>query len=364
MTWLKTIRSAIIAAILAAAPVPTIAFASAPFPDQATWGGTSGGSANAQTLTIANYSARLAGVPLRFIAGFTNSAAATLNVSGTGAASIYKPTGGGPQLLAGGEIVAGQLQTVTWDGSRYMLVPPQPQLVSGFLGLQTQVTSVTQVNITAIAVTVTDAAGYGYRLSSVNVTCAITTAGINGLDTGAEAASTWYSTWIAYNPATATSGCLLSTATSAPTLPAGYTAYLRTGWVRNDASSNFWFTLQRGARAQVIIGTNPTTLPVVASARTTFPTAEPVGNFVPPTARSIYLGIIDDGGGGAGSFCYVAPSASYTTGTAFAATNYYNSGPAMLFVSMALESSNIYWGTTNTPDPGGHLYLTGWDDNL
>jgi hypothetical protein len=48
-----------------------------------TWGGLSGGSANAQTLTIPNVTniSDLVGVPIRFVAQFTNTGAMTLTIN-------------------------------------------------------------------------------------------------------------------------------------------------------------------------------------------------------------------------------------------------------------------------------------------
>ena len=72
----------------------------------------------------------------------------------------------------------------------------------------------------------------------------ITASGINGLDTGSEAGSTWYSVWVV-SGATGTGG-LLSTHATAPTLPAGYNvAKRRVGWVYNhsdDAIQDFQMT--------------------------------------------------------------------------------------------------------------------------
>jgi hypothetical protein len=70
----------------------------------------------------------------------------------------------------------------------------------------------------------------------------ITTGGANGLDTGAEAASTWYAVW-AIGKTDGTTAGLLSVSFSAPTMPTGYTLKRLVGAVRNDASSNlieFW----------------------------------------------------------------------------------------------------------------------------
>lgn len=92
-------------------------------------GGVSGGSANAQTVTSptpAGYVAA-AGRRVTFIAGFTNNAATTLNVNGTGAINVYRQTTAGIVPLAGGEIVAGQATDVWYDGTQYELLNGSPQ---------------------------------------------------------------------------------------------------------------------------------------------------------------------------------------------------------------------------------------------
>lgn len=86
----------------------------------------------------------------------------------------------------------------------------------------------------------------GYNFSSINLTVDITASGANGLDTGSEASSTWYSIWAIYNPTTSTIAGLLSTSATSPTMPSGYTKKRRVGWVRNNASSNFLKFYQMG----------------------------------------------------------------------------------------------------------------------
>lgn len=81
----------------------------------------------------------------------------------------------------------------------------------------------------------------GIRLSAVNLTIDIAaTAGVNALDTGTEAISTWYSVWIIYNPTTGTTAGLLSTSGTAPTMPSGYTLKRLVGWVRNNDDGDFF----------------------------------------------------------------------------------------------------------------------------
>jgi hypothetical protein len=94
------------------------------------WCGTSGGSANAQTLTPASaLEAYVTGQSFRFLAGFTNTGAATMNISGLGAVNIFAKSATGPVALLGGEIVAGNEVAITFDGTQFQLedVPAFPQ---------------------------------------------------------------------------------------------------------------------------------------------------------------------------------------------------------------------------------------------
>ena len=85
------------------------------------WGGTSGGSANAQTVsTDLNLPAYTAGEQVTFIAGFTNTSALTLNRDGLGARNIF--TDGA--ALDGGEIVAGNAYKIVYDGTQYRVLAP------------------------------------------------------------------------------------------------------------------------------------------------------------------------------------------------------------------------------------------------
>ena len=90
---------------------------------------TSGGSANAQTLTSdapgAISTAYAAGMGFVFRAGYTNSGACTLNVDGVGAKSIKK--GGALAALAANDIVAGGIYFVVYQatGDCFVLLNPE-----------------------------------------------------------------------------------------------------------------------------------------------------------------------------------------------------------------------------------------------
>lgn len=82
---------------------------------QASFGGTSTGSANAQVVSAPNFSS-IDGQTISFLAGFSNTGATTLD-PGTGAISILKDTASGPVSLTGGEIIIGNVVTVIYSSS-------------------------------------------------------------------------------------------------------------------------------------------------------------------------------------------------------------------------------------------------------
>lgn len=91
---------------------------------QQLWGGTSGGSANAQTVTLpAVPLGGASGIQINFKAGFTSTAAATLNVNGTGAVALQMDG----LALSGGEIQAGSTISVIYDGASYQIVSTRSQ---------------------------------------------------------------------------------------------------------------------------------------------------------------------------------------------------------------------------------------------
>jgi microcystin-dependent protein len=112
---------ALLIGLIAYSFVPPPHPASAAFSDQATFGGTSGGSANAQTITIPNLSANTIGVQFRFIPGFTNTGPATIAVSGLAPVAILRPSSIGPVALSGQELWAGEPTSIEYNGSNYVL---------------------------------------------------------------------------------------------------------------------------------------------------------------------------------------------------------------------------------------------------
>ena len=88
-----------------------------------TWGGTSGGTANAQTLTLSPaITAYVAGQTFRFISGFTNTGNVTLNVNGLGVKSLLSSATG--TNLVPGQITAGFVAEVIYDGTQFQMINP------------------------------------------------------------------------------------------------------------------------------------------------------------------------------------------------------------------------------------------------
>lgn len=236
--------------------------------------------------------------------------------------------------------------------------------VGGFSNLKVQVTSNAQTTITVDSI-VLKSSDRAYVANAVSLTNTITTSGVNGLDTGSEASSTWYNVWIIYNGTTVAS--LLSLSATAPTMPSGYTYKARVGVIRNDGSSNLWRTLQQNENADIIVGTNPATILKMANGTTSNTSvaldAVSVSNFVPPTASRIRGYVMARAGraGAAPNNAYgpyglsnAPPVSVFSIGTDTASSNTFD---------FALESTNIYW-FCSPADDGGYIVASGWKENL
>lgn len=178
--------------------------ADAQFSDQRNYVGSSGGSANAQTLAVANYTLNV-GVVIRGLMSFSNTGAMTLNTT-----AVKKQTSSGLAALTGGEVIAGQVAQFIYDGTQYelfgggggsssgqILVNAQTSTAYTFNGTGTGGTGATPdfgklttfSNIAAIAVTLPQAGSTGFgagvwmevqNLNTGLVTITPTTSTING----------------------------------------------------------------------------------------------------------------------------------------------------------------------------------------
>lgn len=125
---------------------------------------------------------------------------------------------------------------------------------SGAVNLRILSASNSTVTLTADNVSVADSSGNTALSGSINKTLDITASGANGLDTGSEAASTWYYIWAIRKSTDGTVAGLFSTSATAPTMPSGYDQKALVGVVRNDSSSNFIGFRQTGKIWTYLLG--------------------------------------------------------------------------------------------------------------
>lgn len=107
---------------------------------QSGWCGTSAGAANAQTGTSDQTISLAAGLRVAFIAGFSNTNTTTFNLNAGGAVNIFKQTAAGPVALAGGEIIAGNITVLQYDGTRWQLLSGGSSSATGAFALSGTIT--------------------------------------------------------------------------------------------------------------------------------------------------------------------------------------------------------------------------------
>ncbi len=98
---------------------------------QADTGGslTTGGTANAITVSPnVTYGSYFAGMRVSFTAGLSNTGATTIDIGSIGAAELRNYA---DAALTGGEIVAGRIYDVVYNGSRFNLVEPENLIETG-----------------------------------------------------------------------------------------------------------------------------------------------------------------------------------------------------------------------------------------
>ena len=121
--------------------------------------------------------------------------------------------------------------------------------------------------------------GASLRLSSQSYLLNISISGLDGLDTGAEAISTWYYIWIISNGTT--HGSLFSTSSTSPVMPTGYTYKALVGAIYNNASSNFIRIYQKDEK----VGTTETQ--ILVNGQSITPVALSLTTIIPTTAKKI-----------------------------------------------------------------------------
>lgn len=278
-----------------------------------------GGTANAHTATYTPaVSSHITGMPLRFKAANSNSGATTFN-PGAGVKNLIGRDGG---ALVGGEILAGAIYEVQYDGTAYQLMgevvasttrsgrsrfSTSAEAIAGSLttvgvtpaGLAAVLqqgpsnweasnliirnnagTPNTQIDYSMDRVTLLNANGLPLTLANLSGTInAALTGAINRLTAGALANNTAYDVWAICKPDGSGGGCVLDLASNSSTnypgattvtninAISGYTGFfaMRLGTVLTGGAATFRGTLQVGREVFYQILGATTGLPVIIS---------------------------------------------------------------------------------------------------
>lgn len=219
------------------------------------YGGTSAGTANAQTIATPSPLgfSLAAGKTIVFIAGFSNTLNGTtgtqINVNSLGLTNIYRRSPSGPQLMTGGEIVAGNLVVATYDGTQFELLDAYAQV--GGYGPLTTLASATTTDLGTIA----------SHNASITGTTAITSFGASASLTYPKYKVVFTGALVVtYNQTSCstTGGCILTPGSANITTQANDTAELTFLGVGSGGPGNWSLTNYQRANGTAVV--NPTPL--------------------------------------------------------------------------------------------------------
>lgn len=214
-----------------------------------------GGTADAITAAYSPVIAALVNGMTLYVRAASANATATPTFTPASPALVAKTIvkGNNLPLVAGDIAGAGHWVELRYDATLDKWVIANPASTVAVLGAAKNLvvknntaTPASKIDVAVEEIALKSAVGSALLATAFAVTADITVGGANGLDTGAAANNTWYYIWVISNGATAAS--LLSTSSTAPTLPVGYTYKALIGAVyRTTAFRNF---TQRGSRVQ------------------------------------------------------------------------------------------------------------------
>jgi len=109
------------------------------------------------------------------------------------------------------------------------------------------------------------------------------------LDTGSEAASTWYYIWVFKHPTTLATTFRFSISSTSPTQPAGYTKQRRLGSYYNDSGSNLLVGKTFGDRLRMILYDDADVGEVLSGGTAATYANVSCVNYVPPTSTLVTM---------------------------------------------------------------------------
>lgn len=235
-------------------------------------------------------------------------------------------------------------------------------------------TSTSALQFSFDGLTMSSGDGQLFYATAISVTgVSITTTGVNGLDTGIEAASNWYAIWAIGN-GTVVRG-LLSLSTTAPTLPAGYRFKALLGFVYNNASSDFVSFYQTGRRVyqtpqRLFSAKGPAASDTYEAISVPAGSSTLLGTFIPPAAvaaRGTIASVNTTGfaaafaadANGLGEHFAVNTSTTLALSSKAAGVSDSLTGP-LSFIVPILTPQQFYWRMSTTSNLG-RLEINGYE---
>lgn len=296
-----------------------------------------------------------------------------------------------PGAVASFAANAGDFSLVRFDGANWQIfghfrangtapTNPVPLCGASTLSLKNNAgTPNTQIDYSASQATLinpaTNAVQYGINITGTNNTgTGNVTSTADGMDGETPPAPGFGFVWLIGNGTAINS--LVSTSSTAPTMPSGFLFRCRVGAMRFDAGSLLFRTKQLGQHVQYVVtagSANTTTLPNGANGIAgTYSTTAPVwvavslSSHVPTTAAKANLIVLNNWKAAGIANVQVAPNNSYG-GYASAAGNPppWDFVPAAAnflsgSISILLETQQFFWASSAA---GGAVSVTGWEDS-
>jgi hypothetical protein len=228
----------------------------------------------------------------------------------------------------------------------------------GLVIVNTSGFATTKMDIDADEINLQDSNSQPVKVSSVNLTVDITASGVNGLDTGSEAVSTWYFLWVIYNISTETTAGLLSASDSSPTMPTGYNYKALVGAIRNDGGGDFINLHQVGNEIAIDVAT------AISGGTSGTRTSIDISAVIPSTAKRIYGYVLNETTGGGNTLnCKLYPKDSDLYELMIGMTPIGGTERLWQYYTLPIfESGTIYYLSANAGADATitSIYISGW----
>jgi hypothetical protein len=270
---------------------------------------------------------------------------------------VTPPSGYARFFVNSDEAPSGEIEPyfINASGTKYSLKPSLPTSYIHDYRLEVSIAEpLTQVVLGIGAAKSSD--GSTDMTTGTTIPLSLAYVGVNGLDASTEQASTWYYAWVIHNPTTSVTQGLISTSTTSPVMPSGYTKKLRVGTFRNDASSNIIPFRQGGTQHDrtYILMSSFSSRNVLTGGSAETSTQVDVSGFVPPVSFSADLTCTNLSG--TRTVSYQEVSGGIVIMEIIEGTTSYSNAP--------LGTDQSFWYLTDGASGDFNVWVRGWRENL